>query len=135
MTQRANSVGRSPAEPHGAPLSTRTAHGSPHRANAARSCPWVKAAGTPFHRPRGENRGEQHRAGELVGDPQPRDLAPVGQGHLLGGVDLPDLVGAAARPSEVSGRRPGGAGASPTRRNQCWRVRVAGSGRTPWSSR
>jgi hypothetical protein len=45
-----------------------------------------------FHRARGENHGPQDRAGELVGDPQPRHACAVGQSDVLGGVDLPGLV-------------------------------------------
>jgi hypothetical protein len=54
--------------------------------------------------PRGENRGLQDRAGGLVGYPQPRDLLLGGQGQLLDGVHLPDLVGLPA--AAVGGGRP-----------------------------
>ena len=77
----ASSVGRSPAEPQGVPLSTRIRAGIPQRANASRSCPWVSAAGTVFQRPRGENRGPQDRPGELVDDPQPAGPGGAGQPH------------------------------------------------------
>jgi hypothetical protein len=40
----------------------------------------------------------QHRAGELVGDPQPGGRGAVAEADLLGGVDLPDLVGCGRPP-------------------------------------
>jgi hypothetical protein len=46
-----------------------------------------------FHRARGKNRGPEDRAGELIGDPQPRHACAVGQSDVLGRVDLPGLVG------------------------------------------
>ncbi len=46
-----------------------------------------------FHRARGKNHGPQDRAGELVGDSQPRHACAVGQSDVLGRVDLPRLVG------------------------------------------
>jgi len=36
----------------------------------------------------------QNRSAELVDDPQPTGGRAIGQGHLLGGVHLPDLVDA-----------------------------------------
>jgi hypothetical protein len=43
--------------------------------------------------PRGENRGREDRSGAFVDDSHPTGLPAVGQRHLLGGVDLPGLVG------------------------------------------
>lgn len=66
--------------------------------------------GTPPQAPRGENRGLEDRAGELVGDPQPTHPLAVGQSDLLGRVHLPDLVGSARPVASGVGSTPGGSG-------------------------
>jgi hypothetical protein len=68
-----------------------------------------------FQKARGENDRLQDGAAALVGDAEPADLAAVAQGHLVGGVDLPDLVGppgaaggAARSAARRGGRQAGG---------------------------
>src|SRR5262249_53568050 len=101
------SVGRSPREPQGEPLSTRRASGRPQWANCRRRNPCVAAAGTLFQYLWGENFGPQARPRGLVDGPHPTGRLTAGQGHLIGGVELPDLVGP---------RRPAGAAVAASRR-------------------
>ena len=53
----------------------------------------ISSAGMRSQRPWGGNVGGQEGAGGLVGHRQPADPLAGGQGDLLDGVDLPDLVG------------------------------------------
>lgn len=46
-----------------------------------------------FQHPRGENDGHEERPAALVDDSQPAGHTAVGQFHLIGGIDLPGLVG------------------------------------------
>src|SRR5439155_6831200 len=84
----ASAVGSSLQLPHGQPLSSRSAPGSPHRPNHSPSCARTEGAGTWFQT-RGGNGRAQHGPGALVGGPQPTDQGPVPQPHLVGGVELP----------------------------------------------
>ena len=114
VSQSSRSVGRSPLDLQGVPLSTRIRCGSPRRAKQRRSVAWVSRAGTVFQGPRGENDGLQDRPAALVDDPEPAGLGGAGQLHLVGGVDLPGLVrplgpavGPAATPAGGRGIQPG----------------------------
>src|SRR5512142_1410139 len=83
ISHNARSVGRSPAEPHGAPLSTRIRSGRPQRVNAHRNRSWTSRGATSFQEPWGENVGPEYPATTLVSDPQPRYLLAGLQRHLL----------------------------------------------------
>jgi hypothetical protein len=78
--------------------------------NARRRTAWVSPAGTLFQIPRGENRGRQDRSGGFVDDPHPTGLPAVGQRHLLGGVDLPGLVGLGGAAGDRGGAATSGRG-------------------------
>jgi hypothetical protein len=78
--------------------------------NARRRTAWVSPAGTLFQIPRGENRGRQDRSGGFVDDPHPTGLPAVGPRHLLGGVDLPGLVGLGGPAGGLGGAATGGCG-------------------------
>jgi hypothetical protein len=66
ISHNANSVGKSPFEPHGTPLSTRSDPGKPQREKARRNRSRTSEGGTWFHLPRGENRGLERRAAALI---------------------------------------------------------------------
>src|SRR5262249_55294502 len=107
-SQQARSVGRSPCEPPGMPLSTRSRSGRAPRANNPRRTARVARGCTWPHPARGETRRPQDGPAGLVDAPQPADLRAVAQRDPLGGVDLPGLVrrgGPGPRP-----RRPAAAG-------------------------
>src|SRR5262249_10523302 len=90
---KARSVGRSPDEPHGVPLSTRKHHGRPQRRKVCRSTAWTSSTGTVFQKARGENRGLEDGAAAFIHEAQPAGLAAVAQGHLIGRIHLPHGVG------------------------------------------
>src|SRR5262249_52411554 len=75
------------------PLSTRTRSGSPQRAKTWRNISWISCTGTCSQRRWGGNLGGQDGPRDLIGDPQPADPLATGQGDILDGGDLPDLVG------------------------------------------
>ena len=104
-SQQTRSVGRSPRDPQGAPLSTRSRWGRPHLWNECLRAVRVSRGSTWVQHPRGENVRPQDRPGRLVNDPKPADLGLVGDRDSLRGVDLPGLM----RPlgSHVGGGRPG----------------------------
>ena len=78
--------------------------GRPQRAKIRRNIARISAAGTRSQRPWGGNLGAQQGAGGLVGHRQPADPLAVGQGDLLDGVDLPDLVGQGRLRDDGGGR-------------------------------
>lgn len=57
-----------------------------------RNISWISCAETCSHRRWGGNRGGQEGPRDLIGHGQPADPLTGGQGHILDGVDLPDLV-------------------------------------------
>ena len=131
ISHKARSVGSSPLEPQGAPLSTRT-----RRAAPSGRTPRAAAPGWPPRGRRSTARGGKTavcstapvnssatRSQETL-VPSPRAISSAASTSQIS-------WGAAARPAAASGRRPGGAGPSPARRNHRWRVRSAGRGRTP----
>src|SRR5262249_10231144 len=95
------SVGRSPRDPQGEPLSTRSLPGRPQRVNCPRRNSCVAPGGTLFQYRWGENLGRQDGARGLIDGPHPAHLLAAGQGDLIGGVELPDLMG----PSGPTGAR------------------------------
>src|SRR6516165_1537666 len=102
-SHRPRSVGRSPDEPHGPPLSRRNEPGSPQRPKPRRSSSRTAAGSTSAQYPGGKNPGPQRRPAALIDDPQPTTPPAALQGDALAGVHLPDLVGA-----HGSGRLGGG---------------------------
>jgi hypothetical protein len=70
--------------------------------------------GTVNHFPWGENFRPQNGAAALIDDPQPTDPVPRLEAYLLGGIDLPDLMGQAG-PAEVGGGAAAGGGGTQAR--------------------
>jgi hypothetical protein len=104
-SQQTRSVGRSPRDPQGGPLSTRSRSGRPHLWNECLRAVRASRGSTWVQNPRGENVRPQDRPGRLVDDPKPADLGLVGDRDVLGGIDLPGLV--RMRGSNVGGGRAG----------------------------
>ena len=102
-SQQTRSVGRSPRDPQGAPLSTRSRSGRPHLWNESLRAFWASRGSTWVQHPRGENVGPQDGPGRLVHNPKPADFGLVRQRDVLRGVDLPALV--RMRGSREGGRR------------------------------
>jgi hypothetical protein len=102
ISHNARSGGRSPADPHGPPLSTRMVPGRPQRVKTRRSSARTAAGGTRSQHPRGKNAGPQDGPAALVDDPEPTHPLAAPQADLLLGVHLPDVM----RP-RGSGRRRG----------------------------
>ena len=135
ISHSANSVGKSPREPQGQPLSTRKRPGNPQRTEGQSELLLHGLRGTFCPSPEGG---------------KPRSTAPLrcirrsGEASLL----LRDFViricsfasicqvswGAVARSRWARGGRPAGAGDRSARTNQRWRVRSEGTGR-PGASR
>jgi hypothetical protein len=109
-------VGRSPRDPQGAPLSTRSRRGRPHLWNERLRASWACRGSTWVQNPRGENVRPQDGPGRLVDDPKPADLGLVRDRDMLRGVDLPGLMGMRGsnggrrRPDPTAGRRRGEVG-------------------------
>ena len=116
ISQSDNAVGKSPEEPQGVPLSTRTRPGSPQEVKAPRSWSWTCEAGTEPQAPRGENRGPEDRTAALVGQPEPAHFLMVLDSDMFFRIHLPGLVGH-GRTGEVD-PLPAGAGDRPARTNQ-----------------
>jgi hypothetical protein len=91
-SQQTRSVGRSPRDPQGAPLSTRSRSGRPQSWNDRLRLVWVARGSTWVQHPRGENVRPQDGPGGLVQDPQPTHFGLVGQWDVLRGIDLPGLM-------------------------------------------
>jgi hypothetical protein len=78
-------------------LSTRKRRGSPQRRKRWRKSSWTAATGTAEKVAWGENRGAEHGPRELIDVAQPGHLAATGQPLLVGGIDLPDVMGPGGR--------------------------------------
>src|SRR5262249_54031039 len=92
ISHSARPVARSPMDPPGQPLSTRTWPGSPPRPKAARSAAGTAPTSTEAHRGGGENPCLEEGARALIDQPQPADPLAAAELHHLSGVHLPDLV-------------------------------------------
>ena len=128
INHRDNSVGKSPREPQGQPLSTRKRPGNPQRTKAKRSCSCTAQAGTL----------SQSRGGKTAVHRPLRCIRRSGGANLLLREFVIEYV--PSHPSAKShgggragqanrGGRPAGAGDRPARSNQRWRVRSEGTGR------
>src|SRR6266851_1821687 len=110
-SHNSRSVGRSPREPQGVPLSPRKAPGRPQTPKAWRNPACVRKGGTAFQSPWGENVRLQERPAALIDQAQPTDQGAVADAHPLGGVELPDLVRLGGPPLAPPGSPPFGGGA------------------------
>jgi hypothetical protein len=88
----ARSGGRSPDEPHGDPLSTRSSAGRPHTVKQRRNSCCTSGSGTWLKCPSGKNARVQHGSRALLDDAHPGDHRSAGQPFLLGSIHLPDFV-------------------------------------------
>jgi hypothetical protein len=105
ISHRARSVGRSPFDPHGQPLSTRSASGKPHATNQSRRDSRISSRETLLQYPEGKNAGRQNGSRVFVDDPQPAHAPTHSQRDLLGRVHLPNLV-CPLRPARLGFRLP-----------------------------
>src|SRR5262245_26559653 len=92
INHSARSVGQSPFDPQGTPLSTRKRWGLPHREKTTRNVACTVAGSTVFQKPWGENRGLQDRPAAFIHQPQPTHSLAAAQTQLVDGVHLPDFV-------------------------------------------
>jgi hypothetical protein len=114
ISHKAKSGGKSPAEPHGPPLSTRMVAGRPQRAKARRNSACTAVTGTCNQRPEGKNGRPQNGATALIDDPQPTHALAGAQANEFFGIDLPDCVGP-TRPCRIAGRAAALRGGTQTR--------------------
>ena len=92
MSHNARSVGQSPFDPHGQPLSTRKLWGLPHLEKTRRSVSCTVAGCTKPQKPWGENHGFQNRATAFIHQSQPTHAFAAGQTQLIHRIHLPGLV-------------------------------------------
>jgi hypothetical protein len=93
INHKAKSVGQSPADPQGVPLSTRSRAGRPHRENAWRKACWTAVGATWFQNPWGENRRLNDRTAALIHEAEPTHRLAAAQEDPLRRIHLPDVVG------------------------------------------
>ena len=92
MSHRARSVGQSPFDPHGQPLSTRKLWGFPHLEKIRRSVSCTVAGCTRTQKPWGKNHGLQDRAAAFIRQSQPAHSFAAAQTQLIHRIHLPGLV-------------------------------------------
>src|SRR5271157_2391893 len=94
------SVGKSPREPQGQPLSTRKRPGKPQRTQARRSCSRTASRETFCQAPRGENRSPQHCATAFVDQTKPTYFFTSFYSDMFFCIHLPNFMGR-GRPVEA----------------------------------
>ena len=92
MSHRARSVGQSPFDPQGQPLSTRKLWGLPHLEKTRRSVSCTVAGCTRPQKPWGKNHGLQDRSSAFIHQSQPTHSFAAGQTQLVHRIHLPGLV-------------------------------------------
>src|SRR5439155_8123711 len=107
INHSARSVGQSPADPHGVPLSTRNRSGRPRLEKTRRNAAWTAAGSTRFQRPWGENRGLQDRAAALVHQAEPTYPLAAAQANPFRRVHLPNLMRPTSPALLAGGAAPG----------------------------
>lgn len=93
INHSAKSVGQSPADPQGVPLSTRNRSGRPHLEKTWRNACWTAVGSTWFQCPWGENRRLHDGAAAFVYEAEPTYPFAIGQENPLRSIHLPNLMG------------------------------------------